>query len=49
MNGRTTCRQWMAVWVGVLACLAIAQGQTVYTQGADLYGLGNILARVKIG
>ena len=27
----------MGVLVAVLACLAVAQGQTVYTQGADLY------------
>jgi hypothetical protein len=46
MNRRIVGRQWMPVLVGVLACLAVASGQTVYTQGADLHvgtsGVGDL-------
>jgi hypothetical protein len=42
MDRKTVWRQWMGVLIGVLAWLAIAQGQTVYTQGADLH-VGNHL------
>jgi len=42
MDRRRVCRHWMGVLVGVLGCVAVAQGQTVYTQGADLHVGGDL-------